>query len=449
MKAADTPSAESRARSAATPVFFVYDLLVAAAVALVLVPWELARRLARRTGPDVLRERLGNGVPEAAPGVRVLVHAVSVGEMAAAGALVSELTRRIPGVSILMTTGNGDGLAAAERLRASQPAIGSVSLIPWDRRRAMRRWLRRIRPAFAVVVETEIWPNLFRACAELSIPLSIVNGRMPPREASRYRLARPFFREVLGTLAWIEAQTEADRRRFIEIGAFPDGVAAGGNLKFDAASAEPAPEGLDRDEFLIVAGSTHAPEERILIDALRRLRGRNPPARLALAPRQVSRARRIARWARAAGFDVALGSDRSDAWDILVVDRIGDLAPLYARGSIAVIGGTLAARGGQSPLEAAGRACAIVAGPSRNNFAEIFAGLDAAHAIASADRVSLPAVLESLLADPERRREMGRRARESWLAGRGAAGRCAEKIASAIAPAAGRVGGAGQGRRGS
>jgi 3-deoxy-D-manno-octulosonic-acid transferase len=155
------------------------------------------------------------------------------------------------------------------------------------------------------------------------------------------------------------------------------------------------------------------------------------------------------RRARAAGFDVTLGSDRSDAWDILVVDRIGDLAPLYARASIAVIGGTFADRGGQNPLEAASRACAIVAGPSRSNFAEIFAGLDAAHAIASADGVRLTAVLESLLADPDRRREMGRRAREFRLAGRGAAGRCAERIASAIAPTTGHIGDAGQGRRGS
>jgi 3-deoxy-D-manno-octulosonic-acid transferase len=431
------PSPGTRVRPAATPLFLLYDLLVAAAVALVLVPWELARRLARRTGPEVLRQRLGNGVPETGPGVRVLVHAVSVGEMAAAGALVSELARRIPDVSILLTTGNGDGLAAAERLRARHPEIRSVSLIPWDRRRGMRRWLRRVRPAFATVVETEIWPNLFRACADLSIPLSIVNGRMPPREAGRYRLAHPFFRKVLRTLEWIEAQTEADRRRFIEIGAVPDRVTAGGNLKFDAAAAEPAAE-MAREESLVVAGSTHAPEERILIDALRTLRGRNPSARLALAPRQVSRARRIARWARTAGFEVAFGSDRSDAWDVLVVDRLGDLAPLYARGSIAVIGGTFAARGGQNPLEAAGRACAIVAGPSRDNFAEIFAGLDADRAIASADVARVSIVLESLLADPDRRREMGRRAREFRLAGRGAAGRCAQRIASELPVAASR-----------
>ena len=424
------PSPETSGRRAATSMFLLYDLLVAAAVALVLVPWELARRLARRAGPEVLRERLGNGVPEAGRGVRVLVHAVSVGEMAAAGALVAELARRIPGVSILLTTGNRDGRAAAERLQTALPAIRSVSLIPWDRRAAMRRWLRRARPDFAAVVETEVWPNLFRGCADLSIPIAIVNGRMPPREARRYRLARSFFRPVLRSVAWVEAQTEGDRRRFVAIGAAPDRVAVGGNLKFDAFPAEPAPVELDRDELLIVAGSTHAPEERLLIEALRALRGRNPSARLALGPRRITRAGSVARLARKEGFRTALGSDRSDDWEVLVVDRIGELAPLYARGGIAVIGGTYAARGGQNPLEAAERGCAIVAGPSRSNFSDIFAGLEAGRAIESADAPRLCSALEALLNDPDRRRGLGSRAREFRLAGRGAAARCAERIAS-------------------
>jgi 3-deoxy-D-manno-octulosonic-acid transferase len=428
-----SPFLEKRGRPAATPMFLLYDLLVAAAVALVLVPWELARRLARRSGREALRERLGNAVPTAGTGVRVLVHAVSVGEMAAAGALVSELARRIPDVSIQLTTGNRDGRAAAERLRATNPAVRSVTLIPWDRAAAMRDWLRRTRPDFAAVVETEVWPNLFRGCAELSIPLAIVNGRMPPREARRYRLARPFFRGILRSVAWVEAQTDEDRRGFVAIGAPPDRVAVGGNLKFDASPAEPAPAETGRDELLIVGGSTHAPEERLLIDALRALRTRNPSARLALAPRRISRARSIARRARRSGFRTALGSNRSEDWEVLVVDRIGELAHLYARAGVAVIGGTFAGRGGQNPLEAAGCGCPIVAGPSRRNFSDVFAGLEAARAVESADARHLRSALEALLSDPDRRRELGRRARAFRLAGRGAAERCAERIASAIA----------------
>ena len=414
-------------------LFLLYDLLVGATVALLLVPWELARRLAKRSGPDVLRQRLGESFPDDGPGPRILIHAVSVGEMAGAGSLACALAARIPNASIQLATGNRDGLAAAERLRERQPAIRSVSLIPWDRRAAMRRWLRRSRPDFVAVVETEIWPNLFRACAELSVPIAIVNGRMPPREAGRYRLAGPFFRRILDRAAWIEAQTEDDRRRFVAIGADPARVTVGGNLKFDAEPGETAPKESDRDEQLVVGGSTHAPEERLLLEALRTLRARHPSMRLALAPRRISRARDVARRARAGGFRAAHDSDGAGAWDVLVVERIGGLAPLYARAGIAVVGGTFADRGGQSPLEAARSACAIVAGPSRGNFAEVFAGLEGAGAVESTDGDRLGACLASLLGDRERRRELGRRAREFSLSGRGAAARCADRIASSIA----------------
>jgi 3-deoxy-D-manno-octulosonic-acid transferase len=423
------------AGGAASGVFFLYDVLVRAAVALLLVPWELARRMAKRTGPEALRQRLGEVLPDAGPGPRVLIHAVSVGEMAAAGSLVSALAHRIPDVSIQLATGNRDGLAAAEQLRARQAAIRSVSLIPWDRRHAMREWLRRSRPDFVAVVETEIWPNLFRACAELSIPIAIVNGRMPSREAGRYRLARPFFRKILNSAAWIEAQTEGDRRRFVAVGADADRVTLGGNLKFDASPGETAPKECDRDEMLVVGGSTHAPEERILLEVLRTLRAGNPSLRLALAPRRVSRARSVARRARAGGFRTARDPGEAAPWDVLVVDRIGGLAPLYARAGIAIVGGTIADRGGQSPLEAARSACAIVAGTSRENFSEVFAGLEAAGAVQSADAGRLAACIASLLSDRDRRRELGRRAREFSLAGGGAAARCANRIVSSMAGA--------------
>ena len=154
--------------------------------------------------------------------------------------------------------------------------------------------------------------------------------------------------------------------------------------------------------------------------------------RLALAPRRISRARDVARRARAGGFRAAHDSDGAGAWDVLVVERIGGLAPLYARAGIAVVGGTFADRGGQSPLEAARSACAIVAGPSRGNFAEVFAGLEAAGGVESTDAESLSKCIAALLSDRERRRELGRRAREFSVAGRGAAARCADRILSAI-----------------
>lgn len=412
--------------------FRFYDLLADAAV-LALVPWELARRFARRSGREELGQRLGRAVALAGAGPRVLIHAVSVGEMRAAGALIPELARRVPSLSILLTAGNSDGMAAAALLRETHPAIRFLSLLPWDRGRAVRAWLRALRPDFVLVVETEIWPGLFRACADLSVPLAIVNGRLPAREAKRYGLARSFFREVLRPVRWIEAQTEGDLRRFVGIGADPNRVTVGGNLKFDAAAAfaEPVSGGKAGEEPLLVAGSTHAPEERLLLDGLVALRGRHPSLRLALAPRRVSRARKVLSLAQRRGFRAALESVGSTDWDVLVVDRIGRLAALYARSAVAFVGGTVADRGGHNPLEAASLARAIVAGPSRRNFAEVFAGLDAARAIAPpASRAGLVPTIGALLDDRDGRRALGGRAREYFLAGRGAAARLAERIAS-------------------
>jgi 3-deoxy-D-manno-octulosonic-acid transferase len=410
-------------------VFFLYDVLVNLAVALFLVPRELALRLAGRARSADLRERLGRGTRSGFGSPLVVIHAVSVGEMAAAGALIPELARRLPGVSVLLTTGNRDGRVVADRLRERYPAIRAVSLLPWDRRRAICAWLKRLAPDFVIVVETEIWPNLYRECGERSVPLVIVNGRMPEREARRYGLARRFFRQVLSRVRWIDAQTEADRQRFLEIGADPTRVRTSGNLKFDAAAdGEESGTGNSTDR-LLVAGSTHPSEEEVLLSCLGSLRRRHPSLRLALAPRQVGRARSIAALARRKGFRTAFESECTDEWDVLIVDRIGRLASQYARAEMAVIGGTLADRGGHNPLEACARNCVILAGPSRRSFAEIFDGLEMAGAIVSASGVEpLASAIDELLTDPQRRRVLARRSYEFWCAGRGVAAACAERI---------------------
>jgi 3-deoxy-D-manno-octulosonic-acid transferase len=202
----------------------------------------------------------------------VVVHAVSAGEVVAAGALIGELQKR--GARVIVTVGNAAGREAAERLRGRFPSIEGVFFLPWDRRRAMRRWLRKTDPDAVAVVETELWPNLFRACGETGVRLLVVNGRIDPRDVARYRLAPRFFRRVLRP-AHIGAQDEVELRRFVDIGADPDRVAILGNLKVDAAREMRSPSGAaEPRQRMIVAGSTHAPEERVLLDAFGALRMR-------------------------------------------------------------------------------------------------------------------------------------------------------------------------------
>lgn len=415
----------------------IYDILVGLAVACFLRPWELLRRFAGRTGPEVLQERLGNSPCPAACDRRVVIHAVSVGEMAAAEGIVARLAARVPDASILLTAGNRDGIAAGNRLRSRYPQIESVSRLPWDRIGALREWLGRLRPALFLVVETEIWPNLFRACAENEIALSIVNGRIPVRNFRSYRIARSFFRDVLGCARWIGAQSEEDRTRFVALGADPGRVQVYGNLKFDApaSNARELP-GIESGApgTLVVAGSTHPPEERLLLDCLATLRRNCAGVRLVLAPRRVARAPEIAKLAGRKGFRAALSSEIRESWEVLVLDEFGLLDPAFARADIAVIGGTFARHGGHNPLEAARHSKAIVAGPHRENFASIFAGLESAGALQSvAHWRELGAFLEKLLLDAGARQRLGERARAFADEGRGAADLYAVRIAAELA----------------
>jgi 3-deoxy-D-manno-octulosonic-acid transferase len=358
---------------------------------------------------------------------------VSVGEVYAAGALVSALIAQQPAITVTLTTGNIEGRRAAKLLQQRNPQITAVSYIPWDRRAPLRRWLLRIQPDATIVVETEIWPNLFRAAHELSIPLLIVNGRIYPRDLPKYRLARPFFRSVLASGQWIGVQSEQERAAFLSIGAPADRIHVMGNLKHDLA---PAPE-LDGPwravfeqacgEALIVGGSTHDPEEQWLIEALLHLRPEWPEAHLVLAPRHPRRAGTVRRLAEAAGLSAACWSDgATGGWDVLVLDRIGPLPAVYELADIAVIGGSLIDRGGHNPLEAANHGRAIIMGPSHENFRDAVAGLDQVAAIRLLPDEAKPAealcsALLELARDPRQRQEMGRRALRFAAARRGVA----------------------------
>lgn len=312
-------------------MFVLYDLLVALVTWTVLVPWQLLHR--RRD----LRERLGSVDSESAP--CVVIHAVSVGEVNAAAPLIRKLQAR--GARVVVTTSNDAGREAAQRL----DGVDRVLLLPWDRRRAIARWLRRLRAAAVVVVETELWPGLFRACHDRAVPLFIVSGRIYPKDVARYRLARPFFRAVLALPSTIFVQDEVERARFLGIGADEARVVTGGNLKIDAALDAVVLAPARERERMIVAGSTHAPEEELLLAAFAAWRKAVPELKLVIAPRDPSRARAL------------------QSGDAVVIDRFGELPSLYARAEIAFLGGTLAPMGGHNFVEAVAAGSAVVMGP--------------------------------------------------------------------------------------
>ncbi len=406
--------------------FAIYDAAVAFAVATLLVPIELTKMARGRSRRQWLRERLGRrGDRPVEPHPHFLIHAVSVGEVHAAGALVSALIEEDARITVTLTTGNIEGRRAAGLLQQRIPEITSVSFLPWDHRVALRGWLRRIRPDATIIVETEIWPNLIRTASELSIPVLIVNGRVYPRDVPKYRLARGFFSSVLALVEWIGVQSEQERMAFEGIDAPADRIHVVGNLKHDSAPSvvlgTPWRTALERLQGtpLIVAGSTHDPEEGWLIDALLSVRKKTPAARMILAPRHPRRARRVRRQAEAAGLSVVAWSDDHEAaggWDALVIDRVGLLSALYRWADIAVIGGSFADHGGHNPMEAAAFGRAILMGPFHDHFRDVVAGLDQGDGIhLLGTREDIPRLMSSalidLVGDPVKRDSMGRRAR--------------------------------------
>jgi 3-deoxy-D-manno-octulosonic-acid transferase len=327
---------------------------------------------------------------------RLLIHAVSAGEMNAASALVREMTAR--GWVVTLSAGNDDAWQFAQRIEN----VERVLRFPWDRRRAVAAWLDAIAPDAVVVIETELWPNLFAACAGRKLPLVIANARIAARPASRYRLVRRFFARVLDCVSLIVAVDAAEAERFIAIGARRERVVTGGNLKADVP---PLRETAPRRADTILAASTHDGEEALIVDALLGI-----DIRLVLAPRHVRRAAAVRRLAP----------------DAVVMDTMGSLGAMYAEAAIVIVGGTFVPVGGHDLLEPARRCCAIVTGPYLDNVRETAEAMRAAGAL----RVTsdLRTTLRELLVDADVRSRLGEAARVYADAQRGAAAFTADRI---------------------
>jgi len=423
-------------------MFLVYRLLVGLAILFFLVPFELARIAFAGGRRESLAERLGlNEISEAGPFRRVLIHAVSVGEMRAAAALVHRLAADHPDWRFVLTSGNRDGLAAARKLQRRVSAVESTQLIPWDRVGALEHWLERLRPALVAVVETELWPALFHVCGRRGVTLCIVNGRIYPGDLGRYRRVGRLFRTALGQVRWIGTLGERDRRSFETIGASPARIEVVGDLKYDvpvptAAAGSDGRFGVE--DRVLLAGSTHAPEERWVLEAFTRLRRERPALRCVLAPRRVRRAGAILDLARRFSLRACRWSAAPDgAIDVWVVDAMGQLPALYERAEVVFVGGSLARRGGHNILEPAACGKPIVIGPHVEHFRNIvddFVEANALVQLASPDE--LHDELRSILDDETRRRVLADRARQRFLAGRGPAAIYSRKLSAMLDPPA-------------
>ena len=366
------------------------------------------------------------------------LHAVSVGEVNAAAPLVTRLLHDHPGLRLVVTTITPTG---SERVQALWGDAVVHVYLPYDLPGAVARFLDHFRPMVALIVETELWPNLLFGCRDRGTPAYILNARLSARSLRGYRVLGPLIRRALRSVHLVAAQSEDDGRRFVRLGARPERVVVTGNLKFDTLP-------VDNTDFVRefrgqrgggptwIAASTHEDEEAAVLDAHRMLLQRHPDAVLLWAPRHPERFRAVAQRAADAGFAMATRSEQR--WpragvQVFVIDTLGELARFYACAKIAFVGGSLQPVGGHNLLEPAATGTAILSGPHLHNFADIAKRLreaDAMHLVE--DGAALGAALLELFANEDARERMAANAQRLLQAGRGALERTMALIEPAL-----------------
>ena len=371
----------------------------------------------------------------------IWVHAVSVGEALLALSLLRALRERFPDRPLVVSTSTPTGQAVAEEKLSKW--VDRVFYAPFDFPWAVRATMRAVRPALVIVLETEVWPNLYREAKLHGAGLLLVNGRISDKSAPRYLALRRLFEPVLANCDSILAQSEQDAERFAAAGAAADAVSVGGNLKYDfepGAAELPAPVAALLDSLqpqpVLVAGSTREGEEAAAAEAFLQIAESHPRALLVAAPRHPPRFDEAFEALGTAGLPVLRRSQLAGDPSlpaILLLDSLGELSSLYARATAVFMGGSLNGWGGHNVLEPALYGKPVVVGPHMQNFREIVERLLAADAIVQIEgSQTLAPAWQALLDDPGHAREIGSRGKAVAEAERGATDRAVEEAASLL-----------------
>ncbi|GLZ86142.1 3-deoxy-D-manno-octulosonic acid transferase [Metapseudomonas resinovorans] len=364
---------------------------------------------ARRIG-----ERFAFGLPAVKPG-GIWVHAVSVGESIAAAPMVRALLERHPDLPITITCMTPTG---SERIRALFGDKVQHCYLPYDLPWAAARFLDKVQPKLAVIMETELWPNHIHQCARRGIPVVLANARLSERSARGYARFATLTAPMLAELSWIAVQTEAEAERFRTLGAHPECVGVTGSIKFDLRidpallqrAAELRGQWSADSRPVWIAASTHAGEDEIVLAAHKALLKQRPDALLILVPRHPERFGSVFELSRREGLTTvrrSTGAPVAATDAVLVGDTMGELLFLYALADIAFVGGSLVPNGGHNLLEPAALGKPVLSGPHLFNFLEIAAQLRDAGALAEvADAEELAAQVGGLWAEPGRAESM-------------------------------------------
>lgn len=426
-------------------MYLAYSLLLSLGL-VVLIPHFLFQALAHGKYIAGLRQRLGS-VPRFDGKPVIWLHCVSVGETQAARPLAQRVKQAFPHHALVVSTITLTGQKLAREVFRTHAE--RIFYFPFDWRWSTRRALKAINPAAVLIMETELWPNFLRECKARHVPVALVNGRISRQSFRRYKMIRFFLRRVLSSLSIAVMQSETDARRLLELGMPADKLFTSGNLKFDAELAGELSSttaeiknrfGLDAGPPLILAASTHAPEEEIVIESVKQLGN----ARLMLAPRHPERFNEVAAAIQKSGLSWARRTNPPDANDaqaeVILLDTIGELPGTYSLAGVVFVGGSIVDKGGHNLLEPAAAGAAVVTGAHTHNFHAIVDLMSEAGAIVQLPPVEtanaaaeLTRVLAKLLAGADERAELGRRAKQLVTDNQGATERTIKLIAPLLA----------------
>ncbi|MGR4894086.1 lipid IV(A) 3-deoxy-D-manno-octulosonic acid transferase [Stenotrophomonas sp. LARHCG68] len=379
--------------------------------------------------------------PESGGQPRVWLHAVSVGEVNAAAPVVNALRELRPDIRWIITTITPTG---SQRVRALWGDAVDHVYLPYDVPGSVNRFLAHFRPSLALILETELWPNMLFGCRDRGIPVYILNARLSARSLKGYRVLKALVSRALRTVTCVAAQSADDAARFIALGARPEQVRALGNLKFEIHPPDPTAvlEGFHQHvpdtRPVWIAASTHEGEEQAVVDIHRRLLERHPDALLLWAPRHPERFAKVEAVAREQGWRVA--TRKAQQWpepgtQVFVLNTLGELMAFYACARVAFVGGSLQPIGGHNLLEPAAMGVAAITGPHLHNFAEISRRMDEAGALRiCADAQAVGATVEQLLENDVERERMIEAGRALVANGRGALERTLELITPQLPP---------------
>lgn len=426
--------------------FTRYDLAyyAAAPLAAPLIAWKWARRgKYSNSAPGMFGRDLPRaGSAEAArfAGGSIWLHAVSVGEVAAAKAIEPGLRAAFPGLPLVLSVVTETGFEAARR---SIPSADAHTFFPADLSWNVSRFLEAYRPRVVVIMETEIWPNFITLSARRGADVFLVNAKISDRSFPRYRRARGLLAPVFDSLAGVIAQTEEDAERFRGLGVAPERVKAVGNVKFDLRIAALTREeraagraelGLTPDRPVVIAGSTHEGEEKLMLAAFRRVLEVIPGAAMIICPRHPERFNAVAELIARERFSLrrasALEAGSSEkAPQVVLLDKMGALARAYGLCEAAIVAGSFCQVGGHNLLEPAAHGVPVIYGPNMKSQREMARLFEMRHAGIQVRGVAgLALAIIERLGDPVRGEAWGDKARRALEENQGAAGRAIEAM---------------------